>query len=124
MKSSQLKNKDGGNKINTEKDYDHIIIAIYNSAFFNFGLLPTLLLLDEYEKDENYLQCYYIKSAIDRINLNHAISLETRWGTDAIKQISDNWNEKENHMSFDDYFPNVQNHKEQLKGFIKPYIRE
>ena len=45
----------------------NIEIKHYEKGFVSYGLLPTLLLLEQYEAEENYLECFYIKTAIDNL---------------------------------------------------------
>ena len=59
---------------NTERD----ILAktkAYEYAFYSYGLLPLLLLLDEYIELERYYECYCIKTAIDNINFKYKQNL-------------------------------------------------
>ena len=41
----------------------------YITAFYKFGLLPSLFLLETLEKMELYYECYLLKLTIDEINL-------------------------------------------------------
>lgn len=113
-------------KIHIEQDYKNSpIISIYKNAFFNFGQLPLLLLLSDYEYEENYLQCYFLKEAIDRISAQYQVNLHTTWGKIAIEQIRDNWDEEKNAMTFEDYFQNYMYRSlADLKAFIKPFNQE
>ena len=49
----------------------NIEIKHYEKGFVSYGLLPTLLLLEQYEAEENYLECFYIKTAIDNLSKRH-----------------------------------------------------
>lgn len=49
----------------TEEDFIKVQkISKYLKGLRNYGLYPTLTLLDEYEKAENYLECHYIMEAL------------------------------------------------------------
>lgn len=63
------------------------ITVIYERAFMQFGLLPLLMLLDEYEELERYNECFCIKQAIENVNYRHKFDNPTKYGNEAINQI-------------------------------------
>lgn len=90
--------------------------TIYHQAFFTFGLLPLLMLLDEYEGKEYYNECYCIKATIDDINKAYNESLETRWGIDAINQIKHH--QTVNGDDWANYYANLHGIKKDARRFI------
>lgn len=88
--ASLLKNK----KMFTAEQRFNIEIKHYEKGFISYGLLPTLLLLEQYEAEENYLECFYIKTAIDNLNKRHDQDFPTRYGKNALKCVKAVYDEK------------------------------
>lgn len=72
-----------------EEQREIMAVKVYESAFIYFGLLPTLLLLDECEENENYFECYCLKKAMDNVNKNHGTNYATRLSLTAYQQTKD-----------------------------------
>lgn len=53
--------------------------GIYIQCFYGYGLLPMLYLLNEYEEQENYNECFFLKAAIDEINRQYERDFPTRY---------------------------------------------
>lgn len=96
---------------------DNINKAIYYKAFFAYGLLPILLLLQTYEDDENFTECVGIKLALDEVNDTYKEGLKTRWGDDAIIQIKEFW-EKDG-RDFAAYYNLLPNYVDEVLHFVK-----
>ena len=75
--------------------------GIYIQCFYGWGLLPLLLLLEWHEGNENYIECFYIKEAIDEINRQYAQNYPTRYGKAAENMIAKIHEEKG--AKFNDY---------------------
>ena len=96
---------------------DNINKAIYYKAFFAFGLLPLLLILQTYEDDENFTECLAIKLAIDEVNATYNESFHTRFGSDAINQIRVVW-EKDG-RDFTAYYNLLPRDVDKVLHFVK-----
>lgn len=66
----------------------------YIESIFKYGIITTLLLLDEYEKEGNFEECSIIKSAIEYLNLHTKESkdfeeMPTTYDSEAFLKLSE-----------------------------------
>lgn len=97
----------------------NIEIKHYEKGFVSYGLLPTLLLLEQYEAEENYLECFYIKTAIDNLNKRYDQDFPTRYGKNALKYVKAVYDEK--NMDYDQYLLKVPTYLVELYNQIKDF---
>lgn len=97
----------------------NIEIKHYEKGFVSYGLLPTLLLLEQYEAEENYLECFYIKTAIDNLNKRYDQDFPTRYGKNALKYVKAVYDEKK--LDYDQYLLRVPTQVGELYNQIKDY---
>ena len=97
----------------------NIEIKHYEKGFVSYGLLPTLLLLERYELEENYLECFYIKTAIDNLNKRHDKDFPTRYGKNALKCVKAVYDEK--NLDYDQYLLKVPTYVVELYNQIKDF---
>lgn len=66
----------------------------YVEALFRYGVVSLLLLLDEYEEEEDYQECEIIKKAIEYVNDNmeNQEKLPTIYDSKALSQLKDKFN--------------------------------
>lgn len=67
----------------TKDDYFKFIV--------NFGIIPTLILLDKFEKLELYEECSKIVKAIDTINKKVRVYKETRLTDTLVNEVIDDY---------------------------------
>jgi hypothetical protein len=67
----------------TKDDYFKFIV--------NFGIIPTLILLEKFEKLELYEECSKIVKAIDAINKKVKVYKETRITEDILNDVVDDY---------------------------------
>lgn len=97
----------------------NIEIKHYEKGFVSYGLLPTLLLLEQYEAEENYLECFYIKTAIDNLKKRHDQDFPTRYVKNALKCVKAVYDEK--NLDYDQYLLRVPTYVGELYNQIKDY---
>ena len=97
----------------------NIEIKHYEKGFVSYGLLPTLLLLEQYEAEENYLECFYIKTAIDNLSKRHDQDFPTRYGKNALKCVKAVYDVK--NLDYDQYLLRVSTYVGELYNQIKDY---
>lgn len=97
----------------------NIEIKHYEKGFVSYGLLPTLLLLEQYEAEENYLECFYIKTAIDNLSKRHDQDFPTRYGKNALKCVKAVYDVK--NLDYDQYLLRVPTYVGELYNQIKDY---
>ena len=97
----------------------NIEIKHYEKGFVSYGLLPTLLLLEQYEAEENYLECFYIKTAIDNLNSRSGNNFPTRYGKNALKCVKEVYDEKK--LDYDQYLLRVPTYVGELYNQIKNF---
>ena len=97
----------------------NIEIKHYEKGFISYGLLPTLLLLEQYEAEENYLECFYIKTAIDNLNSRSGNNFPTRYGKNALKCVKEVYDEK--NLDYDQYLLRVPTYVGELYNKIKDF---
>lgn len=91
--------------------------AIYYKAFFAFGLLPMLLLLEEFEQVENYSECALIKAAIDEVNATYQENLCTHICKEAYLSIE--LIHKEKNSDFNSYKKRLPMYLDELKRYVR-----
>lgn len=104
---------------NTESD----ILAktkAYEYAFYSYGLLPLLLLLDEYIELERYYECYCIKTAIDNINFKYKQNLETVYGKKAVDSVKEYYDRQK--KDFSEYLQRVPFYVREVFQFVNKKI--
>ena len=97
----------------------NIEIKHYEKGFVSYGLLPTLLLLEQYEAEENYLECFYNKTAIDNLSKRHDQDFPTRYGKNALKCVKAVYDVK--NLDYDQYLLRVPTYVGELYNQIKDY---
>ena len=97
----------------------NIEIKHYEKGFVSYGLLPTLLLLEQYEAEENYLECFYIKTAIDNLSKRHDQDFPTRYGKNALKCVKAVYDVK--NLDYDQYLLRVPTYVGELYNKIKDF---
>lgn len=95
---------------------DQINKAIYYKAFFAYGLLPLLLLLDDYEEEARFDECMFIKLAIDDVNKAYNSDLPTRWCKDAVEYIKGVYEDK--NLDFEAFFKDLPNVMQEVEDFV------
>ena len=65
----------------------------YKIACFSYGFLSLLCLLDEYEAEENYLECSLIYNAIRNLNNELGMDIPTKMSKSAIKYYHNSFRE-------------------------------
>lgn len=66
-----------------DKDYHDFVV--------NYGIVPTLILLEKFEKLELYEECQKILSGIDLINKNGIVYKETKLTEELINDVIDDY---------------------------------
>lgn len=95
---------------------DQVNKAIYYKAFFAFGLLPLLLLIDRYEDEQKFDECLFIKMAIDEVNKAYNENLETRWSDAAVARIKKVHDKEGRDFVF--YYNDLQNRVKEVEQFV------
>lgn len=91
--------------------------GIYIQCFYGWGLLPLLLLLEWHEGNENYIECFFIKAAIDEINRQFAQNYPTRNGKAAERMITKIHQEKG--VDFEEYKKTLPKQTEDCYQYAK-----
>ena len=95
-------------------------ISAYEYAFYTYGLLPLLLLLDEYIELERYCECYCIKTAIDNINFKYKQNLETVYGKKAVDSVKEYYDRQK--KDFSEYLQRVPFYVREVFQFVNKKI--
>ena len=95
-------------------------ISAYEYAFYSYGLLPLLLLLDEYIELERYYECYCIKTAIDNINFKYKQNLETVYGKKAVDSVKEYYDRQK--KDFSEYLQLVPFYVREVFQFVNKKI--
>ena len=95
-------------------------ISAYEYAFYSYGLLPLLLLLDEYIELERYCECYCIKTAIDNINFKYKQNLETVYGKKAVDSVKEYYDRQK--KDFSEYLQRVPFYVREVFQFVNKKI--
>ena len=97
-------------------------ISAYEYAFYSYGLLPLLLLLDEYIELEHYYECYCIKTAIDNINFKYKQNLETVYGKKAVDSVKEYYDRQK--KDFSEYLQRVPFYVKDVFQFVNKKINQ
>ena len=95
-------------------------ISAYEYAFYSYGLLPLILLLDEYIELERYCECYCIKTAIDNINFKYKQNLETVYGKKAVDSVKEYYDRQK--KDFSEYLQRVPFYVREVFQFVNKKI--
>lgn len=91
-------------------------IIKYQDGLVRYGIIPLLLLLEEYESMEEYEECAIIKSVIDDIN-NHTIG--EKFPYRATKEFKEEIRLKVKQATgSDNFLSNIPEYVERLKEFL------
>src|SRR5690242_12022525 len=100
-----------------------IFNRVFRQAYLNYGYLPMLLVMDEYEQKEYYNTCYLMLEVIKQVDsevsrgLSHG--LVTRFGSEAINLAQEDFNNRGWADRWENYLNEVPNYAIELKKFIE-----
>ena len=88
----------------------------YRTAFYRYGLLPVLLLLEMLEEREIFYECYLIKLTIDEINSELEYNMPTRFGDDAVREVRQSYEKMG--WNYQNYMNNLPSYISELNDYI------
>ena len=89
----------------------------FRRAYFTFGYMPLLLVLDQYEKLEYYMTCHLIKTAL--LEALEGEKIPTRYGSDALNATVQDFNKRGWGDQVQNYMNNVPNYAVECRKFIE-----
>ena len=99
-------------KLEVNTDYNP-----FRRAYYSYGYLPLLLVLDQYEKAEYFMTCHLIKLMLDKET--GAEGIPTRYGAEALEATKRDFEKRGWADSLDNYLANVPNYTVECRRFIQ-----
>lgn len=91
----------------------------FRRAYFTFGYLPLLLVLDQFEQAEYYVTCHLIKTAL--LEALGGEKAPTRYGVEAVEATQQDFNNRGWGDQLDNYLQNIPNYAVECRKFIQTY---
>lgn len=114
---------EGGQELYDKIKSNLVFNTVFKKAYLNYGYLPMLLVMDEYEQKEYYNTCYLMLEVIKHVDsevsreLSH--KLITKFGSDAINLAHEDFNNRGWNDRWESYLNEVPNYAIELKKFIE-----
>lgn len=89
----------------------------FRRAYYSYGYLPLLLVLDQYENAEYYMTCHLIKVMLDKETVGE--NLPTRYGAEALEATKKDFEQRGWKDQFENYLQNVPNYAVECRRFIQ-----
>ena len=91
----------------------------FRRAYFSFGYLPLLLVLDQYERLEYYITCNLIKQTLDEVLKGE--NCPTVYGDEALEATKRDFKTRGWADQLDNYLHNVPNYAVECRKFIQQH---
>ena len=89
----------------------------FRRAYFTFGYMPLLLVLDQYEKLEYYLTCHLIKTAL--LEALEGEKIPTRYSVEAVEATKQDFKARGWADQLDNYLHSVPQYAVECRNFIQ-----
>jgi hypothetical protein len=99
-------------KLKVNPDYN-----LFKRAYYAYGYLPLLLVLDQYEKSEYFLTCHLLKLMLEKETIGEG--LPTKYGTEALEATKKDFEQRGWADSLGNYLLNVPLYTVECRNFIE-----